>query len=192
MQQPALIAPHSLLSQPSAWTLCAPRRPCLSPPTPDFPHTPTLLTQHLPKTDIVGHSDPYIVLTVGKGEQAITHRTAVAYNTGSPVWQHEELYLQNVPPGCPLRIEVWDRDRFTADDYVGCNKPELTVEVLKQVWGAASCVEADVGGGRQLSGGEGWWWWGWPSVLRQVRAMAGGGAGVGEGRVMLMGGSQFC
>lgn len=75
------------------------------------------------------------MLTVGKGEQAITHRTAVAYNTGNPVWQHEELYLQNVPPGCPLRIEVWDKDHFTADDYVGSNKPELTVEVLKQVWG---------------------------------------------------------
>jgi Ca2+-dependent lipid-binding protein len=61
-------------------------------------------------------SDPYITLTNGTGRQTV--KTKVVRNSLNPTW-NEMLQLNVDDPSQPLRLRVWDRDRFSKDDPMG-------------------------------------------------------------------------
>merc|ERR1711913_134423 len=61
----------------------------------------------LVKSDLIGKSDPYAVLTYGLQK----HKTPVVRNTQNPTWNHEAPFL--VPDGDDetVNIEVFDCDK---------------------------------------------------------------------------------
>ncbi|KAJ6792041.1 GTPase activating protein 1-like [Iris pallida] len=64
--------------------------------------------------DVRMSSDPYVVLRMGKQKL----KTKVIKKNVNPVW-NEELTLCVEDPTLPVRLEVFDRDRFSADDPMG-------------------------------------------------------------------------
>lgn len=85
----------------------------------------------LPRTDIVGHSDPYIKLTF----QGTSVRTRTIENTATPTW--DQTLLINVPydttggaPSGALRVELWDEDVFK-DEFVASAQLPLS-DIMKQ------------------------------------------------------------
>eukprot|EP00961_Rhodomonas_salina_P270301 3651460-Rhodomonas_salina.1 len=69
--------------------------------------------KHLPKKDILGTCDPYLVLKYA-GRDA---KTSVQKGTFEPTW--EERFLLNVIPNRELEVRCMDWDMFHKDDYVG-------------------------------------------------------------------------
>ncbi|XP_050213579.1 protein C2-DOMAIN ABA-RELATED 11 [Mercurialis annua] len=59
-------------------------------------------------------SDPYVVLKLGNQ----TLKTKVIYSCLNPVW-NEELTFSFTEPIGTLSLEVFDKDRFKADDKMG-------------------------------------------------------------------------
>ncbi|KAJ7550408.1 hypothetical protein O6H91_07G099100 [Diphasiastrum complanatum] len=59
-------------------------------------------------------SDPYVVLTLG--QQKV--KTKVIKSNLNPVW-NEELMLSVPSPPHPLKVQVYDKDTFSADDIMG-------------------------------------------------------------------------
>ncbi|GMH01425.1 hypothetical protein Nepgr_003264 [Nepenthes gracilis] len=59
-------------------------------------------------------SDPYVVLTLGQQ----TVQTSVVKSNLNPVW-NEELMVSVPQRYRPLRVQVFDYDRFSADDIMG-------------------------------------------------------------------------
>jgi len=68
----------------------------------------------LKKTDFIGKSDPYAICEVGP------HRftTRTCKNTRNPTW-FEEFVFEHVQQHDTLLVSLWDRDRLTADDFMG-------------------------------------------------------------------------
>eukprot|EP01018_Ginkgo_biloba_P023185 Gb_02477 [translate_table: standard] len=64
--------------------------------------------------DLFPSSDPYVVLKFGT--QMV--KTRVIKRNLNPVWD-QELTLNLTTPLCPLKVEVFDKDTFTADDKMG-------------------------------------------------------------------------
>ncbi|KAF5195324.1 C2 domain-containing protein [Thalictrum thalictroides] len=62
----------------------------------------------------VRSSDPYIVIKMGKQKL----KTSVMYNNVNPEW-NEELTLSVTDPNLPIRLTVYDKDTFSADDKMG-------------------------------------------------------------------------
>ena len=74
--------------------------------------------RRLKDTDLVGGIDPYVKLTALGGTQAIERKTKAIPGGGStPTWQ--ETLRFDVVDQHELRLDVWDSDRFSADDMVG-------------------------------------------------------------------------
>jgi len=71
--------------------------------------------KELIKSDIIGKSDPYAVLSYGKQKQ----KTKVIKNTQEPQWNHEAEF--NVPDGDSrtFNIEVFDSDKIGKDKSLG-------------------------------------------------------------------------
>ena len=61
-----------------------------------------------------GTSDPYVLLIVGKQPP---QQTAVASKTLNPAWQQRFEALSSMDEAVVL--QVWDKDRLTADDFMG-------------------------------------------------------------------------
>ncbi|KAK8952314.1 putative ADP-ribosylation factor GTPase-activating protein AGD11 [Platanthera zijinensis] len=59
-------------------------------------------------------SDPYVVLQMGKQKL----RTRVIKKSLNPEW-NEELTLSVEDPTLPIKLKVYDRDRFSFDDPMG-------------------------------------------------------------------------
>lgn len=75
---------------------------------------------NLPPKDLNGFSDPYCVLKVGKTE----YKTNIIERTLHPIWNEEFYYdLQNL--NYPLVIELYDYDRISSHDKMGCVKIDL-------------------------------------------------------------------
>ena len=69
--------------------------------------------ENLPKRDLIGKLDPYVV--VKSGEMKI--KSEVKNNTSNPVWElsTEIMLLEDAP----ISITLFDKDRFTKDDKIG-------------------------------------------------------------------------
>ncbi|XP_068637252.1 protein C2-DOMAIN ABA-RELATED 11 [Aristolochia californica] len=83
-------------------------------------------------------SDPYVIVKLGNQ----TAKTKVINSCLNPVW-NEELNFSVTEPTGILRLEVYDKDRFKADDKMGHAyvdlRPLASAARLKQV------LEASVG-----------------------------------------------
>lgn len=65
-------------------------------------------------------SDPYCVLTLGLQ----TFKTKIQYRTLSPVWKEHFLFSWNGLD--ELRVELFDKDKLTEDDHMGCVSLDLS------------------------------------------------------------------
>lgn len=71
--------------------------------------------------DVNGTSDPYIVFSAGENSV----KTNVAESSLSPMWDHHSmLVLDN--PELPVKFEVFDFDKVTADDFMGSATIDLS------------------------------------------------------------------
>jgi len=68
-------------------------------------------------------SDPYVILTLGKQ----TVKTRVIASNLNPVW-NEELMLSVPPSSSSLKVQVFDKDTFSADDSMG--EAEVAIQPL--------------------------------------------------------------
>jgi len=68
--------------------------------------------------DINGKSDPYVIMYFG-GINLQQKRTTTRYKTLMPVW-NETFYFSCCEAGIDtIRMELWDQDTLTSDDYLG-------------------------------------------------------------------------
>ena len=69
----------------------------------------------LPKMDVASAIDPYVKVVFPSGEA----RTRTFENTADPVWDSPvDLLVGEAPADWVLAVQLWDRDRATADDHV--------------------------------------------------------------------------
>lgn len=69
--------------------------------------------KNLENKDLIGKSDPYAVLKVG----SIKVETPVIDNCLNPKW---DFWCEfEIVPNSELKVEVWDRDDGTKDDFLG-------------------------------------------------------------------------
>ncbi|KAL6862183.1 hypothetical protein ACP4OV_016832 [Aristida adscensionis] len=66
-------------------------------------------------------SDPYVVLQYASQKV----KTSVQKKNANPVW-NEVLHLAVTNPTKPVKLEVFDEDKFTADDTMGVAEINLT------------------------------------------------------------------
>ncbi|KAK1291195.1 putative ADP-ribosylation factor GTPase-activating protein AGD11 [Acorus calamus] len=71
-------------------------------------------------------SDPYVILTLGHQSM----KTRVIKRNLNPVW-NERLMLSIPNPVPPLKVEVYDKDKFSADDRMG--EAEIDIQPLISV-----------------------------------------------------------
>jgi Ca2+-dependent lipid-binding protein len=84
-------------------------------------HISVVKARDLIKADLVGSSDPYVVLTIGDR----TISTVVVKNSLNPEWnQNFEVSLPTKPTHVALK--VWDKDSVGKDDFLG----EATVPLV--------------------------------------------------------------
>lgn len=70
--------------------------------------------RHLPKMDVLGTCDPYIILSLGNQK----YQTSTKNNTYNP--EYDEEFLFNVIDTTEiLTLDLMDWDRLTAHDYIG-------------------------------------------------------------------------
>jgi len=72
--------------------------------------------------DWTGTSDPYCVVKSSFNKQ--TFKTKVHWKTLNPKWVEEFKFFTGKPDG-EIYIKMWDRDRFSSDDFMG----NLTLKV---------------------------------------------------------------
>ncbi|EFJ31196.1 hypothetical protein SELMODRAFT_169243 [Selaginella moellendorffii] len=77
-------------------------------------------------------SDPYVVLNLGHQ----TAKTKVVNSNLNPVWDEEIMLSVPSGPPVPLKLQVFDYDKFSADDIMG----EVEVD-LQPIVAAASVLE---------------------------------------------------
>ncbi|XP_006658585.1 protein C2-DOMAIN ABA-RELATED 8-like [Oryza brachyantha] len=70
---------------------------------------------------LTGTSDPYVVLSYGSQKV----NTSVHKKKSNPIW-NEVLQLSVTNPTMPVKLEVFDADKFTADDNMGVAEFNLT------------------------------------------------------------------
>lgn len=93
----------------------------------DMPHVDLRIqfigASGLPKTDVVGSSDPYFVANI---DHKISYVSAVVTNNLNPVW-NEIWMIRNVPWDADLNVDVLDKDVGSPrDDLVGKFKTSVT------------------------------------------------------------------
>ncbi|XP_059663620.1 protein C2-DOMAIN ABA-RELATED 11 [Cornus florida] len=82
-------------------------------------------------------SDPYVIVKLGNQ----TAKTKVINSCLNPVW-NEELCFSLTEPSGVLNLQVFDKDRFKADDKMGhahlSLQPLVSAARLRQILGASS------------------------------------------------------
>lgn len=76
----------------------------------------------LPVKDTSGSSDPYVKF---KYKDTIVYKSSTIFKNLNPVWD-EEFQMITDDINAPFRIEVFDFDRFCADDFMGTASLDLT------------------------------------------------------------------
>lgn len=82
-----------------------------------------LQAENLPKMDIIGRGDPYVVLNLRKSSA----KTEVIMNTSNPVWRQTFKFVLTPSPKDVLFVSLYDWDRYTSDDKIGSVKIPFTV-----------------------------------------------------------------
>ncbi|CAF1314102.1 unnamed protein product [Rotaria sp. Silwood1] len=73
--------------------------------------------KNLPKTDLVGHCDPYFIANI---DHQILYTSTILSNTSKPIWKDEERIVRNIPSTAKLIVKIYDKDdEKLADDYIG-------------------------------------------------------------------------
>ncbi|CAF0762283.1 unnamed protein product [Adineta steineri] len=73
--------------------------------------------EKLPRTDLVGYTDPYFVANI---DHQISFTSIIIPNTSVPVWDDEEWIVRNIPRNAKLTVKLYDKDdEKLADDYIG-------------------------------------------------------------------------
>lgn len=78
--------------------------------------------------DLNGKSDCYVTLNFSKFAKPLWS-TRIIFNDLNPVWDETAMLLVNadeVKANEMLSVELWDSDRFTADDMVGRTEADVT------------------------------------------------------------------
>jgi len=70
-----------------------------------------------------GKSDPYAVVSIG--ERKMSFRSQYAAKTVNPVWNYQTSFLMENPEGQSMKIEVFDWDSSSADDFLGVTEVSL-------------------------------------------------------------------
>ncbi|GAA0181663.1 GTPase-activating protein [Lithospermum erythrorhizon] len=84
-------------------------------------------------------SDPYVVIALGNQ----TLKTRVIKNTLNPVWN--ECLMFSIPGDIPpLKVLVYDKDKFTADDFMG--EAEIDIHPLVCAARVSESSELQLGG----------------------------------------------
>lgn len=86
-------------------------------------------------------SDPYVILTIGKQ----TVKTRVITSNLNPVWD-EELMLSVPSSSSSLKVQVFDKDTFSADDSMG----EAEVAVQPLISAASALGNTGISGTMQI------------------------------------------
>ncbi|CAK0860110.1 unnamed protein product [Prorocentrum cordatum] len=79
----------------------------------------------IPRSDVLPTSDPYCLVYVAAGpKQVVSWRTATKLATRDPVWDETREFSINWPKSevgeaAIVRVEVWDYDVLTDDDFLG-------------------------------------------------------------------------
>jgi hypothetical protein len=89
----------------------------------------------LPAMDFNGKADPYCVFSLGT---RTLHKTKIIYKTKNPSWNESfKVTIGTLETNYLLKIEVWDWDRGSKDDFIGnveYEVSELFDKELKDVW----------------------------------------------------------
>ncbi|KAF7806445.1 synaptotagmin-5-like [Senna tora] len=85
--------------------------------------------EDLPATDLLGKSDPFVVLTMKKSETKC--KTRVVNNTLNPVWNQTFDFVVEDGLHDMLMVEIWDHDTF-GKDYMGRCILTLTRVILEK------------------------------------------------------------
>lgn len=84
----------------------------------------------LPKMDLNGMADPFVVVTLGERK---LHKTRIVYKDRSPVWAETiRVLVPELEKNYALQLEVWDWDKASANDYIGLAKLELHDALAKK------------------------------------------------------------
>ncbi|CAK9326549.1 unnamed protein product [Citrullus colocynthis] len=87
-----------------------------------------LSAEDLPATDLVGKSDPYVVLTMKKS--GMKNKTRVVNESLNPIWNQTFDFVVEDGLHDMLIVEVWDHDTF-GKDYMGRCILTLTRVILE-------------------------------------------------------------
>ncbi|GFZ08336.1 calcium-dependent lipid-binding (CaLB domain) family protein [Actinidia rufa] len=87
-----------------------------------------IAAENLPSVDIMGKSDPFVVLIMKKSEQK--NKTRVVNNTLNPVWNQTFDFVVEDGLHDLLILEVWDHDTF-GKDKMGRSIMTLTRVILE-------------------------------------------------------------
>ena len=75
------------------------------------------LTQNLKKGDIIGKTDPYVLVNV-LGGNIKECKTKVVKNNANPVWEESIRFMANEAQGKVLLLQIFDKDMLK-DDPIG-------------------------------------------------------------------------
>uniref|UniRef100_A0A6I8NPH2 Perforin 1 n=1 Tax=Ornithorhynchus anatinus TaxID=9258 RepID=A0A6I8NPH2_ORNAN len=86
----------------------------------------TVVRAHGLRGDVFSATDAFVLVAFGDE----VRRTATFLDRDSPAWHHafDFGHVTLGPRGARLRVEVWDRDFFSADDLLGSCSHELDAE----------------------------------------------------------------
>ncbi|KAL8615914.1 hypothetical protein ACOMHN_034590 [Nucella lapillus] len=108
---------------------------------------------NLAKKDIFGASDPYVRITLYRGDREEglidTKQTRVVKKTLNPKWNEEFVFRVN-PRDNVLLLEVFDLNRVTCDDFLGMVEMPTRDDFLGMVEMPLRCVGLSVEGVRDV------------------------------------------
>ena len=106
--------------------------------------------KHLPKTDLMGKCDPYVILSGGDAK----FKTSVVKKTYDAEYS-EQFELLVVEGHGVLTLTVMDWDKLSQDDTIGTATVELTPELLLQASPSLSRVLPVQDRGKAVKGHDG-------------------------------------
>ncbi|CAL2028895.1 unnamed protein product [Caenorhabditis brenneri] len=107
--------------------------------------------EDLPVKDASGSSDPYVKF---RYKENIVYKSGTIFKNLNPSWDEEfQMIVDDVT--CPIRLEVFDFDRFCTDDFMGaaevdlsqvkwCTSTEFRVDLLDEVNQPAGKVSVSI------------------------------------------------